>query len=79
MHADTFTLGNGSIEPQWTKTVDFETPEAAMEHARGMIEAEAATVADRPLFLALGRSAGHAVRWLGIWEWETEAVWKPGG
>lgn len=68
----------GGLMPAWTKTIEFESDEAAIQAARILTKAEADATTARPITMLVGRcSSDEDVIMLGAWSWSAAEGWMP--
>ncbi len=64
--------------PVWTKTIEFESDEAAIEGARILTKVEADATIARPITMLVGRcSSDEDLAMLGAWNWSPAESWMP--
>jgi len=65
----TFRIDAGGAGGPETTTETFENDEVAVHVARRRLGA-------RPVALQVGRGAGEAVRWIGVWQGGRHVEWR---
>ena len=66
----------GGLAPVWTKIIEFEADEDAIQAARVLTKGEAHATTTRPITMLVGLcSGGEDVQMLGAWSWSPNENW----